>query len=149
MTITKETERRRSYCWPKEGEFRPYSYCQRTRQLAAGTKDFGVYYRVRYCHAGPKGMNLMETVKVGKSYETMAEAMEELRSNFREYLGDKGRRERYRCVIIERSADRGKTYRHWLLGVSQCPKLDPYDRQKYLRSEDGISYSQPRVIYDE
>lgn len=149
MTITKETERRRSYCWAEDDEFKPYSYCQRTRQLTAGTRDEGVYYRVRYCHAGPKGLNLMETVKRGQAYETMAEALEELRRNFRSWLGTRGRKERYRCVIIERSADGGKSYRHWLLGVSQCKHLFPYDRQKYLREEDGISYSQPRIVYDD
>ena len=149
MTKTTETERRRSYCWPNRGEFKGYSYHQRTRQLPAGVKDFGVFYRVRYCHAGPLGRNLMGTVRRGKPYETMQEAMDELRANLRGYLGEKGIREPYRCIVIERSADCGRTFRHWLLGVSQCPTLDPYDRQKYFRDEDGISYSQPRVVYDE
>ena len=131
MVKTKETERRRSYCWIDDDKYPRYSWCQRTRQLPTGTKDEGVYYRVRYCHVGAKGRNFMETERVGPSYETMPEAAKELEANIGPWLGKKCD-SRFRAIVIERSADGGRTFRHWLVAAAQCRYLDPYDRQKYL-----------------
>ena len=134
MTKTKETERRRSYAWPESNEFRRYNSVETTHRIPSGAKDEDIYYRVRYCHVGFQGRNLMGTYAKSEPFETMQEALEELRKHCDSYLGaiDNWR---YRCVIVERSADGGKTYPHWLIALSTCPGFDPYPRQRFLRTE--------------
>lgn len=134
MKMTQETYRRRSYSFPDDGDFEGLSVCWRTQRMPNGTKDDGVYYRVRYCHVGGKGRNLIGTFALGKKFETMREAVKDLKANHGKYLNRRGYRG-YPCAVVERSGDGGKTYPHWLVAVSPCPNLDPYPRQRFLRAE--------------